>query len=133
MELHYQTTPPTTDVAVIVASLLSAAAAAAPSGLEFTRALSMIRLFALALTSVIGVTAVGIERAMPATSMSVRDPQWTRINSMGLGIDFPAAVFTVDAGPSDKGPGHRYVSQDGSAGLCIGLNQIQTMRVRPCS
>lgn len=42
---------------------------------------------------------------------------WTIGKASGMSVDYPAGVFTVDLGPSKKGPGRVLRSSDGAAGL----------------
>jgi len=42
---------------------------------------------------------------------------WAVAESSGMSVDYPAGLFTVDVGPSDKGPGRVFRSADGSAGF----------------
>ena len=42
---------------------------------------------------------------------------WAVAESSGMRVDYPAGVFTVDVGPSDKGPGRSLRSADGTAGF----------------
>ncbi|HMA72536.1 MAG TPA: hypothetical protein VKP67_13760 [Xanthobacteraceae bacterium] len=47
------------------------------------------------------------------------EPQlnWVMAEASGMTVDYPAGIFTVDAGPSDKGPGRTFRSADGTAGF----------------
>jgi hypothetical protein len=82
------------------------------------RAQRMMGFCRLALRVLVGVGAVNVGQAMAVpTHLLDSQPQWIRIGSMGLSVDFPSGIFTVDAGPSDKGPGRLYRSGDGSAGF----------------
>jgi|GEM_PF-1751694 hypothetical protein len=42
---------------------------------------------------------------------------WAVAESSGMRVDYPAGVFTIDVGPSDKGPGRAFRSADGTAGF----------------
>jgi len=42
---------------------------------------------------------------------------WTVAETSGMRVDYPAGVFTIDLGPSDKGPGRVFRSHDGTAGF----------------
>jgi len=42
---------------------------------------------------------------------------WAVAESSSMSVDYPAGLFTVDVGPSDKGPGRVFRSADGSAGF----------------
>jgi hypothetical protein len=42
---------------------------------------------------------------------------WTIGEVSGMRVDYPAGIFTVDVGPSDKGPGRVLRSDDGTAGF----------------
>ena len=42
---------------------------------------------------------------------------WTVAEASGMRVDYPAGIFTVKVGPSDKGPGSVLRSDDGTAGF----------------
>lgn len=42
---------------------------------------------------------------------------WTVGEVSGMRVDYPAGIFAVDFGPSDKGPGRVLRSDDGTAGF----------------
>jgi hypothetical protein len=44
---------------------------------------------------------------------------WTVAEASGMRVDYPAGIFTVDLGPSDKGPGRVLRSEDGAAGFAF--------------
>ena len=78
--------------------------------------MSFVRVVALSLLIGAGPLIVSRAAAAPAHLLDL-DRQWIRVGSMGLRVDFPSGIFTVDAGLSDKGPGRVYRSEDGSAGF----------------
>jgi hypothetical protein len=57
---------------------------------------------------------------------------WAVAESSGMSVDYPAGLFTVDAGPSDKGLGRALRSADGSAGF-IYYVQANEKRDTPAS
>lgn len=46
---------------------------------------------------------------------------WTVAEESGMKVDYPAGIFTVDLGPSDKGQGRVLRSENGAAGFAFYL------------
>lgn len=42
---------------------------------------------------------------------------WKMVDLSGMSVDYPAGIFTVDAGPTDKWQGRKLRSPDGTAGF----------------
>ncbi len=74
----------------------------------FRRSFSPIRsLAAVALVSIL---------AAPARAMPSGPEGWTVLQGeAGLSVDFPSALFPVEAGPTERGKGRKFRSRDGAS------------------
>ncbi len=75
---------------------------------------------ALALAAATLVTAAGAE-TLDSTVALDRDPDWrTYLDSdRGTAVEYPAALFSVQAGAPERGSGQEFRTQDGRARLVI--------------
>jgi len=84
-----------------------------------------ITLVGLLLTSGFAGAAISLEGGYDDAHLN-----WTVAETSGMRVDYPAGVFTVDLGPSDKGPGRVFRSRDGTAGFTFYV-QANTERDMP--
>ena len=64
------------------------------------------------------LATVALVASVSASSQAVQPPQmqgWTTLQgNSGLAVDYPAGLFPVDAGPTEKGKGQKFRSADGA-------------------
>jgi hypothetical protein len=71
-------------------------------------------LFSLAALALLAILATSA-RAMP-----IGTEGWTVLQGeAGLSVDFPSAVFPVEAGPTERGKGRKFQSRDGKSEFAI--------------
>ena len=64
------------------------------------------------------LAAIVMVAGFPASSRAVQpEPQgWTTLQGdCGIAVDYPAGLFPVDAGPTEKGKGQKFRSADGAS------------------
>jgi hypothetical protein len=58
--------------------------------------------------------------AMPVLAMPVGSEGWTVLQGeAGVSVDYPSALFPVDAGPTEKGKGKKFRSADGKSEFAV--------------
>lgn len=58
--------------------------------------------------------------AKPALAMPIGSEGWTVLQSgAGLSVDFPSALFPVEAGPTERGKGQKFKSADGQSEFAV--------------
>ena len=72
---------------------------------------------ALGAPALLGATATGAAAQTAAQSLAA--PQWAVASEPGTAVDYPANIFSVDAGPSPRGTGRRLQTDDGRAELLL--------------
>jgi hypothetical protein len=68
---------------------------------------------ALGAPALLGATATGA--AAQTVGPALAAPRWAVASETGTAVDYPANIFSVDAGPSPRGTGHRLQTDDGRA------------------
>jgi hypothetical protein len=71
-------------------------------------------LLMLALLAATGATATA-----QTAEQSLAAPQWAVFSETGTAVDYPANIFSVDAGPSPRGTGRRLQTDDGRADFML--------------
>ena len=67
---------------------------------------------ALGAPALLAATGAGTAQTAP---QSLAAPQWTVVAETGTAVDYPANIFSVEAGPSPRGTGRRLQTDDGRA------------------
>jgi hypothetical protein len=73
-------------------------------------------ILALALAVAGGATVPAV--AQP-DAPSLASPRWEVLAAAGIAVDYPANIFSVDAGPSTRGTGRRLRTADGRADFML--------------
>ena len=65
------------------------------------------------------LAAIIFAGSFAASSQAVQPPEqqgWTTLQGdAGFAVDYPAGLFSVDAGPTEKGKGQKFRSADGAS------------------
>ncbi len=72
-------------------------------------------MLAVARAVALGVAAIGSGAAAQTAVPALAAPQWAVASQGGTAVDYPANIFTVEAGPSPRGTGRRLQTADGRA------------------
>ena len=75
--------------------------------------LVLICAMALGAPALLAATATGA--ATQAAAQPLATPQWSVLAETGTAVDYPANIFSVEAGPAPRGTGRRLQSDDGRA------------------
>jgi hypothetical protein len=91
----------------------------------------IIRNFIAVMAFLLSACSAGAARTLGIAYDDAR-MSWTVARAAGMSVDYPAGIFTVDLGPSDKGPGRALRSEDGAAGFTFYM-QPNTRHDTPAS
>ena len=70
---------------------------------------------AVALVASALLPVTGTDAAAQAAQQPLAAPQWAVFSEAGTAVDYPANIFSVEAGPSLRGTGRRLQTDDGRA------------------
>jgi hypothetical protein len=74
---------------------------------------------AVALGAPAVAAAIGGAAAAPTAVPALAAPQWAVASQGGTAVDYPANIFSVEAGPSPRGTGRRLQTADGRAEFAL--------------
>ena len=80
----------------------------------------------LALTCVLGSGALavaGTGAAAQSADPALASPRWEKASEPGTAVDYPANIFSVEAGPAPRGTGRRLQTDDGRAEFALYVSQ----------
>ena len=65
------------------------------------------------------VTSGALAAAAQTDVQPLASPQWKVLEQAGVAVDYPANIFSVDAGPATRGTGRRLQTGDGRANFML--------------
>ena len=68
-----------------------------------------------ALACAVALAGTGAGAAAQTAAQPLAAPQWSSLAETGAAADYPANIFSVEAGPSPRGTGQRLQTDDGRA------------------